>query len=59
MLSEVKVKPINLSDKLVFKTQDPLVVHNAQTFLICCMDFRLCDDVTKFMTKKGFNKNYD
>lgn len=23
------------------------------------MDFRLCDDVTKFMKKKGENKNYD
>jgi hypothetical protein len=23
------------------------------------MDFRLCDDIVKFMNEQGFNNNYD
>ena len=59
MLPEIGFTPAHHTDKLVYKTQNPLVSHNAQKFLICCMDFRLCDDIVKFMNEKGWNNNYD
>jgi len=43
----------------VAKTQDQTVAHEAQCFMISCMDFRLLDDIVHFMDKLGYNNNYD
>ena len=41
------------------RTQNQLSVHQADTLLLSCMDFRLIDDMVKFMNNEGFNNNYD
>lgn len=41
------------------KTQDQTTATSAQCFLVTCMDFRLIDDIGKFMDKEGYNNNYD
>lgn len=41
------------------KTQNQEVAHNAQCYLITCMDFRLIDDIVHFMDSIGYNNNYD
>jgi hypothetical protein len=43
----------------LMETQDQLTAVHAKCFLITCMDFRLIDDITHFMDKKGYNNNYD
>jgi hypothetical protein len=40
-------------------TQDQMTAHTAKGFIVSCMDFRLLDDIVKFMNQKGLNKNYD
>jgi|688.fasta_scaffold12617_12 carbonic anhydrase len=41
------------------ETQDQLVAHKAKAMVLTCMDFRLIDDVVKYLDKNGYNNNYD
>lgn len=41
------------------RTQDQLTAHHAKVFLLTCMDFRLLDDIARFMNNQGYNNNYD
>lgn len=40
-------------------TQDKMTAHTAKAMLVTCMDFRLREDVHKFMIQKGYDVNYD
>jgi carbonic anhydrase len=40
-------------------TQDQLTAHTAKAIVITCMDFRLIDDVVRYLDSKGYNNNYD
>lgn len=39
--------------------KDQTKVHNADIFLLSCMDFRLLDDIVNFMDKNCQTNNYD
>jgi carbonic anhydrase len=41
------------------KTQNKLTAHEANAFVITCMDFRLIDDDANLMDNLGYNTNYD
>lgn len=41
------------------KTQNQLTAHQASTYLVSCMDFRLLDDIVRAMDNMGYNNNYD
>jgi len=41
------------------RTQDQLVSHHSEAFVVTCMDFRLVDDAVRFLDKQGYNNNYD
>lgn len=41
------------------RTQNQLVVHHAKAIVYSCMDFRLLDDIVRFMDSLGYNNNYD
>ena len=36
-----------------------LNAHEAKAMLLSCMDFRLLDDITRFMDSRGYTNNYD
>ena len=40
-------------------TQDKMTAHNAKAMLVTCMDFRLREDIHKFMIEHGYDVNYD
>ena len=40
-------------------TQDKMTAHNAKAMLVSCMDFRLREDIHKFMKEHGYDVNYD
>ena len=42
-----------------FQTQNQETAHNASTYVISCMDFRLLDDIVRAMDAMGYNNNYD
>lgn len=41
------------------QSQDQLISHTAKALVLTCMDFRLLDDVVRYLDKKGYNNNYD
>lgn len=46
-------------DTIFIETQEKTTAHEAKTFLITCMDFRIQDDICNFMDRLGYNTNYD
>ena len=46
----------------VFKrvhTNDRLKLHKSKALVLNCMDFRLMDDLNRFLDKNGYENNYD
>lgn len=41
------------------KTQNKFQAHDAKVMLVSCMDFRLREDIFKYMIEKGYDVNYD
>jgi carbonic anhydrase len=42
-----------------YPTQNQLTVDKAKALVLTCIDFRLIDDIVRFMNKLGYNNNYD
>ena len=41
------------------ETQDQLKAHKSKAIVLNCMDFRLIDDLERFLDNSGYNNNYD
>ena len=41
------------------RTTDRLKLHKSKALVLNCMDFRLIDDVNRFLDKNGYENNYD
>jgi carbonic anhydrase len=41
------------------ETQDQMTAHKSRAIVLNCMDFRLIDDLERFLYSAGYNNNYD
>lgn len=41
------------------ETQNQMTAHKSKAIVLNCMDFRLMDDLERFLDSAGYNNNYD
>ena len=55
----ISIVLISLSSSSWFPSQNQLEAHTSRAIVLNCMDFRLIDDLSRFLDADGYNNNFD